>query len=245
MRRQSGVRSQEIRSYEDEKKISSFPSLKFLTSQFLKFVLFLFTVCCSLFTFASAATVDEITASLQKKYGEINDVSGKFSQKSYIKDLEKTEKYEGRFFISMRPVMKMKWIYTSPRDEEVFINGADIWMYKRSEKQALKGKFGKDAYGQVPMALLNSIGDLKANFDITVLKDDTLELKPKQQMGFIKKIHLVTDTKEFPVKSFTMFDVYGNRIEISVKDAQINSGLGEQVFIFKAPSGVEVFEFNP
>ncbi len=219
---------------------------KFQISNFkFQIVFVLFTIHCSLFTVVYAATVDEITASLQKKYEAINEVRGKFSQKSYIKDLEKTEKYEGRFFISMRPAMKMKWVYTSPRDEEVFINGADIWIYKKSEKQALKGKFGKDSYGQIPMALLNSIGDLKTNFEITVLKDDTLELKPKRQMGFIKKIHLITDTKDFPVKSFTMFDVYGNRIEIAVKDAQINSGLGEQVFIFKAPSGVEVFEFNP
>ncbi|MBI5194842.1 MAG: outer membrane lipoprotein carrier protein LolA [Nitrospirae bacterium] len=205
----------------------------------------LLTVHCLLFTAVYAATVDEIVESLQKKYEGINDVRGKFSQKSYIKDIEKTERYEGRFFISMKPVMKMKWLYTSPRDEEVFINGADIWVYKRSEKQALKGKFGKDSYGQIPMALLNSIGNLKANFDISALKDDTLELKPKQQMGFIKKIHLITDTKDFPVESFTMFDVYGNRIEIALKDAQINSGIGEQVFIFKAPSGVDVFEFNP
>ena len=218
---------------------------KFQISNFKFQIFFLFTIHCSLFTAVSAATVDEVVENIQKKYNGIQDVRGKFLQTSYLKDLDRIEKYEGKFFMSKKSGTKMKWTYTKPRDEEVVINDPDIWVYKKSEKQALKGKFSKDSYGQVPLSLLGSIGNLRASFDITMSKEDTLELKPKRQLGIIKKILLVTKADDFPIKSFTVFDAYGNKVDITVKDTEVNLSMDESLFIFKAPSGVEVFEFNP
>ncbi|MBI4654602.1 MAG: outer membrane lipoprotein carrier protein LolA [Nitrospirae bacterium] len=205
----------------------------------------LLTFLCSLFTVSHASTIDEVVEHLQKKYKEVQDVQGKFSQTSHIKDLDKTEKYEGMFFISKASGIKMKWAYMKPRDEEVIINETDIWIYKKSEKQVLKGKFNKGSYGHVPLALMSSLENLRADFDTIMIKKDTLELKPKQQIGSIKKILLVTGSGDFPIKFFTLFDVYNNKIEIAVKAAKVNSGLEESLFIFKVPLGVEVFDLNP
>lgn len=253
---------------------------KLLTLNF-PLITFLFTVFCSLFTVCDASTVDEMVADLQKKYNEVQDVYGRFSQTSYLKDLGKTERYEGRFFVSKKAGIKMKWSYTKPRDEEVIITESDIWIYKKSEKQALRSKFNKDAYSQVPLALLSSLGNLKEDFIITMLKvevtsetslgiesyrradrrveatlrEDSLrgdplqenifELKPKKQMGLIKKLLLISNTGDFPIKSFALFDIYGNKIDFVIKDIKVNQGLDESLFVFKAPADVEVFELSP
>ncbi len=208
------------------------------------FYFLLFTFYFSSFTVSYASTLDETVDHIQKKYNDIQDVQGKFSQVSYIKDLDKTERYEGTFSISKGSGVKMKWVYTKPRDEEVIINGSDIWIYKKSEKQVLKGKLGKGSYGQVPLALFSSLGSMKGDFDITMQKEDTLELKPKRRIGFIKRILLVITDKDFPIKSFTIFDTYSNKIDITVKSVKINTGLEEALFIFKAPQGVEIFELG-
>ena len=193
-------------------------------------------------TVSYASTLDEVVGRIEKTYSEIKDVKGRFSQTSYIKDLEKTEKYEGEFFI--KKPSSMRWNFSKPRDEEIIIKENDIWIYKKSEKQALKSAFSKDAYNHVPIALLNNFGDLKNNFDIKLIKDDTLELTPKRKTGFINKLLLGVNSTDFPVNTFSVFDVYGNKINITIKDVKINSGLEDSIFIFKLQPGVEVFDLN-
>ena len=196
----------------------------------------------SIVSTSHASTVDEVVGRIQKIYGEIKDVQGRFSQTSHIKDLDKIERYEGEFFI--RKPSSMRWNFSKPRDEEVIIRENDIWIYKKSEKQALKSAFSKDAYSQVPIALLNNFGDLKNDFDIKLIKDDTLELTPKRRMGFINKLLLEINSTDFPVKTFSVFDVYGNKIDITVKDVKINSGLEDSLFIFKLTPDVQTFDLN-
>ena len=196
----------------------------------------------SIVSTSHASTVDEVVGRIQKIYGEIKEVQGKFSQTSYIKDLDKIERYEGEFF--MKKPSSMRWNFSKPRDEEVIIKENDIWIYKKSEKQALKSAFNKDAYNHVPIALLNNFGDLKNNFDIKLIKDDTLELTPKRRMGFINKLLIEVNSTDFPVKTFSVFDVYGNKINITIKDVKINSGLEDSIFIFKLQPGIEVFDLN-
>ncbi len=210
-------------------------------------------VYCLLSAASDASTVDELVGRIQRAYSEIKDAKGKFSQTSYIKDLERTEKYEGEFFI--KKPSSMRWNFSKPRDEEVIIIGDKIWIYKKSDKQVLKGTFSKDAYSLVPVALLNGFGDIKNDFDIKLINDITLELTPKHRMGFINKLILEVspvrkeksnevNPVDFPVKAISVFDVYGNKIDITVKDIKINSGLEDSLFIFKLPPGVETFDLN-
>lgn len=217
-------------------------SVKKILFCIVSFLVFLLPVRCPLSPASHASTVDEVVERIEKTYSEIKDVKGRFSQTSYIKDLEKTEKYEGEFFI--KKPSSMRWNFSKPRDEEVIIKENDIWIYKKSEKQALKSAFSKDAYNHVPIALLNSFGDLKNNFDIKLIKDDTLELTPKRRTGFISKLLLEINSTDFPVKTFSVFDVYGNKIDIMIKNVAINFGLEDSIFIFKLQPGIEVFDLN-
>ncbi|GBE05740.1 MAG TPA: outer membrane lipoprotein chaperone LolA [Nitrospirae bacterium] len=194
-------------------------------------------------TISSASTVDTIVEKIQNKDKEIQNMRGTFLQTSYITDLDRVERYEGEFFV--KKPSSMKWTYSKPRDEEITISGNTTWIYKRSEKQALRTTFSRDSYGQVPLALINSLGSLKNDFDIKLIKENTLELTPKNRMGFIEKILLETGSGDFPVKTFKIFDTHGNRILITLKDVRINPGLEDSFFMFKAPAGVEVFDFNP
>ncbi len=205
------------------------------------FFISLFTFHFSLFTVSYAAAVDDVVEQIQKKHKEIHDIRGTFSQTSYIKDLERIEKYSGKFFIKNS---RMRWEYTKPRDEQIIIRGTDTWIYRKSEKQVLRTKFSKEAYSQAPIALLGGLENLQADFDITMIEKDTLELRPRRQMGFMKRLLLKTTSTDLLIKMFTIFDIYGNRIVVELKDVEINPGLDDSLFIFKIPPGVEVFDFN-
>ena len=203
----------------------------------------LFTLYCPLFAGASSASPhDDIVELIQTKYDAIDDIRGTFNQTSYLKDLERVEQYKGEFYI--KKPSSMRWIFAKPRDEEVIIRAGKLWIYKKSEKQAMKTTFSKDAYSQIPLALLNSLGDLKTDFDITKVKENTLELIPKRRIGFIHKIFLEVNVHGFPIKKFSIFDTHGNQIDVEFHNVKSNSGLEDSLFIFNPQPGIEVFDFD-
>jgi outer membrane lipoprotein carrier protein len=193
-------------------------------------------------TSVSAAAVDETVASLQKQLASIKDLKGKFIQKSYIKDLEDTQEYSGAFFIQ-KP-SRMMWEYAAPRDEKVVINDLNTWIYKKSQNQVIRTTFSKEAYSQVPIALLGSLENIGADFDITMPEKNALQLIPKRKIGFIKTLVLELAGGDMPVKMFTIFDTYGNIIMIELKNVQTNSGLNDSIFTFKIPPGAEVYDMS-
>jgi len=225
-------------------KAQSHKDTKELTNSIILFTMvFSFFIYCLLPSVAAGAeSVDDIVNRIKKKYGEIHDIQGSFTQTSYLKDLERTEKYSGSFLIK-KPSL-FRWKYALPRNEEVIISGTEIWIYKASEKQALKSKFNKSAYSQLPIAMLESLENMKADYEIKTAGEGVLELVPKEEMGLIKKIHLEIASGEFPVKTLTLFDMYGNTIVLMLKDVKINPGLEDSLFIFKIPQGVEVHDFS-
>ncbi|MBI4843369.1 MAG: outer membrane lipoprotein carrier protein LolA [Nitrospirae bacterium] len=205
----------------------------------------IFTVICHLSSVGSvayAATVEETVSMIEQKAGAIRDITGNFSQESFLVDLERTEKFSGQFFIK-KPLM-IRWGYAEPRDEEVYIKTDEIWIYKRLAKQAIKSKFSENAYGQAPIALLASIENLRANFEIAATdKENILKLKPKRKIGSIKELLIDVSSGDFPVNSFTIFDIYGNNVIISISDLRINTSILDNVFNFTPAPDMEVFEY--
>ena len=206
------------------------------------FIVLIFILHFSICTSASAASVNDTVDEMQKKFAKISDITGKFSQTSYIKDLEQTQKYSGTFYI--KKPLRMMWEYDKPRDEKVVIRDTDTWIYKKADNQVIRTRFSKDAYSQVPIALLESFENMKEDFHVTMPGENALNLVPKHKTGLVKMIVLERAEGDFPIKMFTMIDTYGNVIMIELQDLKINPGLEDSFFIFKMPPGVEVFDMT-
>jgi outer membrane lipoprotein carrier protein len=222
--------------------------MKKVDSKWVRYNFLIFTVCFFLlFTFhpllfavsTTVSSVDEDTARIQKVYEKIKDIKGNFIQKSYIKDLKRTDTYKGQFFIK-RP-MKMKWDYKGEMAQEVFIKNDEIIIYQEKEKQAFRGKFDKVIYGQAPIALLSGFGEIQEEFNVSN-KNGKLLLKPKRPMGVIVSIEIEPSEGEFPISSFTINDSHSNRVEVTLKDVKINTGLKDNLFEPSLPKGVTVYE---
>lgn len=218
------------------------PGYRNKSAFFSLFLLFLIPHFLIIISSASASSVDDLVSRIQKKYAEVHDLQGVFHQTSYLKDLDRTEKYSGEFYI--KKPSRLRWKYGAPRDEEVLIMGDEIWIYKKSEKQVLKSNFSKEAYNQIPIAMLESLGDLESDYEIKMTADEVLELVPRKRMGFINRVILITGSGDFPIKSFTIFDLYGNSNVIELKELTINPGLEDSFFIFKMPAGAELFDYS-
>ncbi|MEW6215793.1 MAG: outer membrane lipoprotein carrier protein LolA [Nitrospirota bacterium] len=178
---------------------------------------------------------------IQKVYEGISDIKGNFIQKSHIKDLKRIDTYKGQFFIK-RP-MKMKWEYKGEMPQEVLINNDEIIIYQKKERQAFRGKFNRDTYGQAPIALLSGFGRIHEEFYVSK-KNGRFLLKPKRPMGGIVSIEIEPSEGEFPISSFTINDSRSNTIEVILKGVEVNTGLGDRLFEPSLPEDVKIYEYN-
>ncbi len=216
-------------------------TLNWLKEKILISILSILTFSFMLFTFYIDLSAQDKVLKIQKTYDGISDISGRFIQKSFIKDLNRTDTFNGQFFIKMP--MKLKWSYKDP-PQEIFVNNNEIIIYQKNEKQVLKGKFDKEVYGQAPIALLSGFGKIQEEFFVSE-KDNKLILKPKKSLGNIVSIEVICHESVFPISSFIIYDLFSNKIEIILKDVKINTGLKDTLFEFLIPKGINIFEYNP
>lgn len=195
----------------------------------------LFTV---IFFTSCLAQEDQVTK-IQKAYEDIKDIRGNFVQKSSIKDLKRTDTYNGRFFI--KPP-KMKWEYTGEKPQVIYIKGDEILIYQKKENQIIKSKFDRATYGQAPIALLAGLGDIRREFIVISDSPDRLMIKPRKPMGNIDYIEVTPSNNAFPIKALIIVDSLLNRIEITLKDVKTNTDLNNSLFNFTPPKDATVLE---
>lgn len=201
---------------------------------------YLIVCLLSLFTVSIAASsVEKEIARIQKAYENIKDIRGNFVQESHIKDIKRTDTYKGQFFIRMP--MKVKWDYKGEAGQEVFINNDEIIIYQKKGKQAFRGKFDKDTYGQAPIALLSGFGRIQEEFHVSE-RNSRLILKPRRPLEGIHSIEIDLSEDEFPIRSFTINDSHSNRVKITLKDVKINTGLEDRLFEPSLPKDITIYE---
>lgn len=190
----------------------------------------------TVFSLPSHSAANDIER-VQKAYEGIKDISGSFIQKSTIRDLKRTDTYKGQFTIKAQ---KVRWEYRGDNPQVIYMNGEDMLIYQKKEKQAFRSKFDRATYGQAPLALLGGFGDLRKEFDVTP-GNGRLTLKPKGPMGTISQVDLALGPDDsFPVEAFVIVDTHGNRTEIQLRNVKINTGVKDSFFEFKVPEGVRV-----
>ncbi len=189
-----------------------------------------------------APGADFTVETIQKAYENIKDIEGSFTQKSTIKDLKRTDTYRGTFMIKVPS--KVRWQYQGQGKEiEVIVNGGEMIIYQKSEKQVLKGSFDQTSYGQAPLALLGGFGNVGKEFDVRK-KGERLVLIPKRGMGVVTSVEVAPSGGEFPIGALTIIDKHSNRIEIMFRNIVLNSGIKDSAFTFSVPKGVSVYEHS-
>lgn len=178
---------------------------------------------------------------IQKAYEGLKDLKGSFVQTSHIKDLKRTDTYKGSFMIKMPALMK--WLYRAAdnKETEVFLNNDEMIIYQRQEKQAFRGKFDRETYGQAPIAIMGGFGNIEKEFDISS-RGEKLLLKPKKPMGAFVSIELTLSGNGFPIAVLSIIDKRANRIDIAFKDVAVNTGVKDSVFNFSLPKGVSLYD---
>lgn len=186
---------------------------------------------------------EEVIGRLKSTYRDVRDMTADFTQRSSIQGFEE-KVFGGRLYLK-KPKM-VRWDYSKPEKQNVFIKGEKAILYLPGQKQAIVQNLSKNPDAEPALGLLSDIEIWQDLFHIIGEKetDDTfrLELRPKK-MPQIEKVLVEIYKKTFYIHKLTLFEKSGNRVSFDFFNIQFNSNLKDGLFDFKIPNGVDVLEY--
>ena len=181
---------------------------------------------------------------IQQKYENILTFEANFTQRSYVKMMDKTLETKGKVQIK-KPGM-MKWTYGLPDTQVLISNGKILWHYVSDENQVTKVPLENIYSSNTPALFLAGQEKLTQIFNIENINTNPLSitLSPKQEDQSLKRLQLFADKKNFQITGSTVYDKLGNKTEIRFSNIKTNIDIPKRTFQFQAPPNTEVLDYT-
>lgn len=239
------------------------PSRVYFRALFIVLTIMMFSVDLSICTIAHAADegkeiskelkeVLEVVKKLQGRYEQTKDLQADFQQTTRIEGFATPLTSSGRMLIK-KPGL-LRWDYRDPTVEEIYVNRNDVMMYVPEHNQVLVGKLTQMAASQAPLQLLQGVAKIDEEFEIEPTRGGErgesglplITLTPKSTepdaSRSVSKLVIEVQPKTYFIKTVTIHEISGNISTFTFSNLKPNTGLKSDLFVFKAPAGVEVIK---
>ena len=181
---------------------------------------------------------------VQQKYENIITFEANFTQRSYVKMMNKTHETKGK--VQIKKPGKMKWVYGLPDTQVLISNGKILWHYVSDENQVTKVPLENIYSSNTPALFLAGQEKLTQIFNIENINTNPLSitLSPKQEDQALKRLQLFADKKNFQITGSTVYDKLGNKTEIRFSNIKTNIDIPKRTFQFQAPPNTEVLDYT-
>jgi outer membrane lipoprotein carrier protein len=183
---------------------------------------------------------------VQMNYEKVLTYEANFTQKSYIKMMDKTQDVKGT--VSIKKPGKMKWTYGAPDTQILISNGSTLWLYVPDEEQATKVPIESIYSSNTPALFLAGKGKLTQTFNVenvNLNKDPiSITLTPKANDQALTRLQLLATKKNYQIIGSTVYDKLGNKTEIRFSNIKTNRDIPDKTFQFQAPANVEVLDYT-
>jgi outer membrane lipoprotein carrier protein len=183
---------------------------------------------------------------IQKQYEKVSTFEADFTQKSYVKLMNRTQSVKGK--IKIKKPGKMKWVYGAPDTHILISDAKNLWLYVPDEEQATKVPVENIYSSNTPALFLAGKGKLTHSFDVESIIEESqyylVTLIPKKAEQGLAKLTLVADKKSYQIKGSTVYDKLGNKTEIKFEKIKVNQNISDEQFQLKTPPGVEILDYT-
>ena len=214
-------------------------------NHFIKYIVFIFILLSALIGHAETPEQQALDA-VQKNYEKVLTFQAKFTQKSYIKMMNKTRDTKGT--VSIKKPGMMKWTYGAPDIQVLISNGNTLWHYVSDEKQVPKVPIQSIYTANTPALFLAGKGKLIQTFNIESVSLDknpiSITLTPKEDDQALSRLKLFANKKNYQITGSTVYDKLGNKTEIRFSQIKTNKNISEKTFQFQVPPNVEVLDYT-
>ncbi len=188
---------------------------------------------------AYAASAAELARSVEASLQRPSDLRARFVQ-SYRSGMLGREVIE-RGTLSLKRPGRMRWDYESPEKKTFVSDGRSFYFYVPADRQVIVRE-QKDATGiaGLPLAGQGPVLDpFTPSLEAAPAGLLRLRLVPRKADPEIEELRLDVDTS-YRVRAIEVWDAQANRSRFEFDDWRENVGLGDDLFRFRVPQGVEV-----
>jgi outer membrane lipoprotein carrier protein len=170
----------------------------------------------------------------------LHTLQAQFVQKLYNEKGRLLEESQGKMYVQ-RP-NRFHWNYLHPYNQLIVADGERVWIYDKDLEQITLKKLDQ-ALGKTPAFLLSSNRRVEDDFVVNQLPSKKrgmtrFKLIPKDAQAQFKSMYLNLSGKVILGLEFK--DNLGQKTVITFKQVKRNRKLGEELFIFTPPAGVDI-----
>jgi outer membrane lipoprotein carrier protein len=194
-------------------------------------------------------TAENVARRLQQHYQKLTDFQAQFVHTVRGGQLRKQVRTsEGRLYV--KKPGRIRWEYRKPERQEGYWDGRTFHLYFPDANEVHTTSQPSDGGATTSLRFLTGEGDILKDFIVSLAPSASsdqvaLKLTPRREEADFEQITVVLDAKSMRLRSLTTRDHLGGEGQYDFRDLRENTGLSDQLFVFKPPAGVQVSEFKP
>lgn len=211
-------------------------------TKFFLSVSFVFLVSSNLT--AQQVSINELTASMQRRYEHIDNAVAKFTQQVKFGFSSIEQRFNGT--LSMKKPRR----YRVESEHQTFVtDGTTVWAYSPVNKQVVIDRYKENQNSISPDLFLLK---LPSDYYSTMLGKETeaagtllmVKLVPKDDRSFIKSVKLWIADGTWDVRKIVIVDVNDTETTYLIDRLSVNTLLNDTLFSFSPPLGTEIVDLR-
>lgn len=190
---------------------------------------------------------DSDLSETEKLYAAAKSVKMAVKKSLILSVLERTDTYEGIFFLSGTEKLRLE--FEKPVKSIAVVNGKEFWVIEYppadvdDKVRVLKSTLGEQSQSQVLVTSLMGRGKILDHFSVESKKkkDGKITFKMKATVpGEINKLELVVSVDDKLINEISYEDELENKTKFEFSKVEFDSDVPEKLFKYAPPKGAEI-----
>lgn len=192
-----------------------------------------------------AQDVDDIIEDVQETYDDMEDLSATFKQIESFKLTGTVSETTGKIYVKDG----VKYRFESD-DQVITTNGETVWTYNDINKQLIIDNVRKNSGALLPRDMLfkypqEYYSTLLKTEEIDGKKMFVIKLDPRNNVhGYVKSMKIWVEDGDWYINRIETTDLNDNTSTFEVSDMEVDTGLQDDLFSFKAGEGIQVVDMR-
>lgn len=182
-----------------------------------------------------------LLAKLRASLAPVTDLTARFTQTTMLEAAGMEKKVDGK--VRLKRGGKMLWEYEGADPQTIACDGAIVWIHQVRDRTAIRKELADiSPAARAALDLLGGMSDVEKHFSLSSCGDACVELKPLNPDPDLSLVRLELSGDGLMIKAVVTEDPVGNKTRIELSAVEKNKGLGDALFSFTPPKGVDVFD---
>ncbi len=192
---------------------------------------------------AGAEGAGAVMARLQARYDATRSFKAAFRQEIQSQALNQQLVSSGTVYY-LRPG-RMRWEFSSPDRQTVVADGETLWIHQEAQRQVVKIRLERAFRTKTPISFLIGLGKLSEDFDAEIRPrgphgEIVLNLLPRARDADVGRLELWLTPETYDIVGAVVADATGGTTRWEFSGLERNVALGDELFRFTVPQGVDV-----